>query len=104
MASEEAKDPWKGEEWVTSDNQNQKKKEKSSGGVKTATTRARKQIPRGLEEKYEAYFLPRKPWPKALAFLWKFHTWWDRCRYAFRDLDQQKSQRRRRCHLGIRQV
>ncbi|KAG2334055.1 hypothetical protein Bca52824_005235 [Brassica carinata] len=26
----------------------------------------------GLEEKYEAYFLPRKPWPKALAFYGSF--------------------------------
>ncbi|ESQ41690.1 hypothetical protein EUTSA_v10015111mg [Eutrema salsugineum] len=68
MASEEAKDPWKGEEWGTSENQ---KKKKPSAGVKMVT-RARKQIPRGLEEKYEAYFLPRKPWPSALAFYGSF--------------------------------
>lgn len=29
-------------------------------------------IPRGLEEKYEAYFLPRKPWPKPLSFYGSF--------------------------------
>ncbi|WZZ12817.1 uncharacterized protein LOC103837800 [Brassica rapa] len=67
MGSEEAKDPWKGEEWGN-ENQTKKKKKKPSSGV----TRARKQIPRGLEEKYEAYFLPRKPWPKALAFYGSF--------------------------------
>ncbi|ESQ50773.1 hypothetical protein EUTSA_v10022933mg [Eutrema salsugineum] len=67
MGSEEAKDPWKGEEWG-SENQ---KKNKPSAGAKMAT-RARKQIPRGLEEKYEAYFLPRKPWPSALAFYGSF--------------------------------
>lgn len=72
MASEGAKDPWKGEEWGTSENQNQnQKKQKKPSGVKMVA-RARKQMPRGLEEKYEAYFLPRKPWPKALAFYGSF--------------------------------
>ncbi|VVB14611.1 unnamed protein product [Arabis nemorensis] len=70
MASEETKDPWKGEEWG-SENQSTKKKSKPSGEAKMVT-RARKQMPRGLEEKYEAYFLPRKPWPKALAFYGSF--------------------------------
>ncbi|CAH8330124.1 unnamed protein product [Eruca vesicaria subsp. sativa] len=67
MGSEEGKDPWKGEEWG---NENQTKKKPISGAK--MVTRARKQIPRGLEEKYEAYFLPRKPWPKALAFYGSF--------------------------------
>ncbi|CAG7879457.1 unnamed protein product [Brassica rapa] len=72
MASEGAKDPWKGEEWGTSENQNQNQNQKKpSGGVKMVA-RARKQMPRGLEDKYEAYFLPRKPWPKALAFYGSF--------------------------------
>ncbi|CAN7114378.1 uncharacterized protein LOC103856226 [Brassica rapa] len=72
MASEGAKDPWKGEEWGTSENQNQnQKKQKKPSGAKMVA-RARKQMPRGLEEKYEAYFLPRKPWPKALAFYGSF--------------------------------
>ncbi|KFK25920.1 hypothetical protein AALP_AA8G180700 [Arabis alpina] len=71
MASEEAKtDPWKGEEWGVSENQKQKKVLQSEG-VKMVK-RGRKQMPRGLEDKYEAYFLPRKPWPKALAFYGSF--------------------------------
>ncbi|CAL9230589.1 unnamed protein product [Arabidopsis halleri] len=70
MASEEAKDPWKGEEWGT-ENEKTKKPTSGGGGVKTVT-RARKQIPRGLEDKYEAYFLPRKPWPRALAYYGSF--------------------------------
>ncbi|KAJ4908252.1 Uncharacterized protein Rs2_11910 [Raphanus sativus] len=69
MASEGAKDPWKGEEWGTSENHNQNQKKPS--GVKMVA-RARKQMPRGLEEKYEAYFLPRKPWPSTLAFYGSF--------------------------------
>ncbi|KAJ0261082.1 Uncharacterized protein HA466_0042690 [Hirschfeldia incana] len=75
MASEGAKDPWKGEEWPTSENQNQnqkkQKKPSGAGGVKMVA-RARKQMPRGLEERYEAYFLPRKPWPSAIAFYGSF--------------------------------
>ncbi|XP_010492627.1 PREDICTED: uncharacterized protein LOC104769982 [Camelina sativa] len=72
MASEEAKDPWKGEEWgIENEKENKKKKPNGGGGVKTVT-RARKQMPRGLEEKYEAYFLPRKPWPRALAYYGSF--------------------------------
>ncbi|CAH8271340.1 unnamed protein product [Arabidopsis lyrata] len=70
MASEEAKDPWKGEEWGI-ENEKTKKPTSGGGGVKTVT-RARKQTPRGLEEKYEAYFLPRKPWPRALAYYGSF--------------------------------
>lgn len=59
------KDPWRGEEW-DSENQNQKKKPTAEAKL---VTRARKQISRGLEEKYNAYyFLPRKLWPKALAY------------------------------------
>ncbi|CAN8270868.1 unnamed protein product [Cochlearia groenlandica] len=73
MGSEEAKDPWKGgeEEWLVSE-KNQTKKPTTSEAKTTTATRSRKQIPRGLEEKYEAYFLPRKPWPKAFAFYGSF--------------------------------
>ncbi|EOA32537.1 hypothetical protein CARUB_v10015826mg [Capsella rubella] len=54
----------RGEEWRI-ENQNQKKKQTAEA---KQVTRARKQISRELEEKYKAYFVFHKPWPKALAY------------------------------------